>query len=137
MAIVKMKKLRIIALRDQRDKLMRQLLRLGCVEVREPEELLADPETADQLRPERAGLTEARTRQAEMDSALRVMAHYAPQKKKMLSPRPTVSQADFLDGNALEEDMVLARQINTWDSRLRRIGADELRIRDEIEALRP
>ena len=43
MAIVKMKKLRVIALRQQRDDLMRQLLRLGCVEVQEPEGMLSDP----------------------------------------------------------------------------------------------
>ncbi len=137
MAIVKMKKLRVIALRQQRDDLMRQLLRLGCVEVQEPEGMLSDPEAAEALRPERAGLTAARTREAEMDSALKVMAHYAPEKKKMLSPRPTVSQEEFLDGTALETDVALAREINGWDSQLRRIAQDQARIRDEIESLRP
>ena len=43
MAIVKMKKLRVVALSSQREQLLRQLLRLGCVEVRQPEELLSDP----------------------------------------------------------------------------------------------
>ncbi len=137
MAIVKMKKLRVIALRDQRDKLMRQLLRLGCVEVREPEGMLSDPEAAALLRPERAGLSEARTREAEMDSALRIMARYAPEKKKLLSPRPTVAEDSFLDQAALEEDCALAKQINLWDGRLRRLAADEVRLRDEIESLRP
>ena len=137
MAIVKMKKLRVIALRQQRDDLMRQLLCLGCVEVQEPEGMLSDPEAAEALRPERAGLTAARTREAEMDSALKVMAHYAPEKKKMLSPRPTVSQEEFLDETALETDVALAREINGWDSQLRRIAQDQARIRDEIESLRP
>ena len=137
MAIVKMKKLRVIALREQRDELMRRLLRLGCVEVHEPEGMLEDPEAAEVLRPEHAGLTEARGREAEMDSALKVMAHYAPEKRKMLSPRPEVSEADFLDEKALESDVALAREINSWDSQLRRIAADQVRIRDEIESLRP
>ena len=137
MAIVKMKKLRAIALRQQRDELMRQLLRLGCVEVHEPEGMLSDPEAAEALRPERAGLAEARTREAEMDSALKVMARYAPEKKKMLSPRPTVSQEEFLDGEALKADEALAQQINDWDGQIRRIGLEQVRIRDEIESLRP
>ncbi len=137
MAIVKMKKLRVIVLRQQRDELMRQLLRLGCVEVHEPEGMLSDPEAAALLHPERAGLTEARARQAEMESALKVMAHYAPEKKKLLAPRPQIGEETFLDESSLEEDVALARQINAWDGKLRRMSADELRIREEIEALRP
>ncbi len=137
MAIVRMKKLRVIALREQRDELMRQLLRLGCVEVHEPEGMLSDPEAASVLHPERAGLPEARTREAEMESALRVMSQYAPEKKKLLAPRPTVAEDAFLDESSLEEDCALAKQINAWDARLRRIGADEQRLREEIEALQP
>lgn len=137
MAIVKMKKLRVFAPRTLRDELMRQLLRLGCVEVHEPEEMLADPEAAALLRPERANLPEARTRLAEMESALRVMARYAPEKKKLLSPRPEVAEAVFLDETAMEEGYALARKINDWDAQMRRLSAEESRIRSEIESFRP
>ncbi len=137
MAIVKMKKLRVIAPRAMRDELMGQLLRLGCVEVHEPEGMLADPDAAALLRPERAGLPEARTRQAEVESALRVMARYAPEKKKLLAPRPTVAEAAFLDSAAMEEGYALAQQINGWDGQLRRLTAEEGTIRDEIESLLP
>ena len=37
MAIVKMKKLRLLAIKSQRDEILRQLLLAGCVEVTEPE----------------------------------------------------------------------------------------------------
>ena len=137
MAIVKMKKLRVIAPRDQRDELMRQLLRLGCVEVREPEGMLADPEAAALLRPERAGLTAARNQEAEVNAALKVLDQYAPEKKKLLSPRPEVTEADFLDERALEEDLALAGRINGWEAEFRKAAADEVRVRDEIESLRP
>ena len=137
MAIVKMKKLRVIALRDQRDELMRQLLRLGCVEVHEPEGMLADPEAAALLRPERAGLTTARTQEAELNAALKVMGQYAPEKHKLLAPRPLVAEEEFLDEQALKEDLALAERINGWESKLRRTAADQARIRDEIESLRP
>ncbi len=137
MAIVKMKKLRVIVLRAQRDELMRQLLRLGCVEVHEPEGMLSDPEAAAVLRPERAGLTAARNRQAEMDTALKTLGKYAPVKRGLLTPRPEVGEDVFLDGEALEEDLALARQINDWESKLRKTAADEARLRDEIESLTP
>ncbi len=137
MAIVKMKKLRVLALREQRDELMRQLLRLGCVEIREPEWMLSDPEAAALLRPERAGLTDARNQEAELTAALKVMDQYAPEKKKLLSPRPLVAEDDFLDEQSLAEDLALARHINGWEAKLRRVAADQTRIRDEIESLRP
>ena len=35
--IVKMKKLRLLAMKPQRDELLRQLQLMGCVEVSEPE----------------------------------------------------------------------------------------------------
>ena len=37
MSIVKMKRLRLIALSEERDDVLAQLLHLGCVEVTEPE----------------------------------------------------------------------------------------------------
>ena len=137
MAIVRMKKLRLIAVRAQRDQLMDKLLRLGCVEVHEPEEPASPEDGAALLRPERAGLTEARTARAEMEAALRVMERYAPEKKKLLAPRPEVAEEEFLDSGALEQDMALARQLNDWDGQIRRLAADQLRLQDEIESLRP
>lgn len=41
MAIVKMKHLRLVAMTDDREKLLKLLQHMGCVEVTEPE---ADPE---------------------------------------------------------------------------------------------
>ena len=38
MAIAKMKRLELVALQSDRETLMEALLRLGCVEIREPEE---------------------------------------------------------------------------------------------------
>ena len=137
MAIVKMKKLRLIAMREQRDELMGRLLRLGCLEVHEPEGMLSDEQTTALLRPERAGLTAARNRQAEMESALRVLGKYAPEKKKLLAPRPEVDQEAFWDGQALERDMELARQLNELEGQLRHLAADEARLKDELAALEP
>ena len=137
MAIVKMKKLRVIAMRDQRDGMMRQLLRLGCVEVHEPEGMLSDPDVAALLRPERAGLAMTRTRQGEFEAALRVLDRYAPEKKKLLAAKPMVKQGDFLDDEAMERDYALACQLNAWESQLKRLAAEDSRIRSEIESLRP
>jgi len=132
-----MKKLRIIALRAQRDELMRELMRLGCVQVVPDEELASDPEAAAQLRPERVDLPRLKTEQSRLDAALRVLDQYAPQKKKLLSARPEVAESEFLDGAALERDLALAEEIVGWDVSVRRLTAEEARVRNEIEALAP
>ncbi len=137
MSIVKMKKLRVIVLREQRDELMQALLRLGCVQVLRPEGMLSDPEAAQALRPERGELPRLRTEAGQMASAVKILERYAPQKKKLLSSRPEVSQSVFLDSTALEIDLVLAEKICGWDGQIRRIAADEARICTEIESLRP
>ncbi len=137
MSIVKMKKLRIVVLRQQRDELMQALMRLGCVQVTEPEGILSDPDAAARLMPERADLPGLRTGQNELNAALKVLAQYAPEKKKLLSARAEVRESDFLDGEALKADRALAESINERESRIRRITAEEARIRTEIESLWP
>ena len=131
-----MKKLRVIALRQQRDELMRELMRLGCVQVVPDTELSADPDAAV-LRPERADLPRLKTDQSRLDAALKVLDQYAPVKKKLLSARPEVTESEFLDGDALARDLALAGEITDWEASLRKLSAEEARVRSDIEALKP
>ena len=43
MPIAKMKRLQVLALERDHDALLRQLERMGCVEISEPDDKLADP----------------------------------------------------------------------------------------------
>ena len=54
MAIVKMKRLRLLGMRPDREELLSTLQRLGCVEVNEPDLDLSDPEWAALARPDGA-----------------------------------------------------------------------------------
>ena len=58
MAIVKMKKLRLMAVRDQKEKLLKDLMVFGCVELREPEENEFSPELSCRLSREDSGVSE-------------------------------------------------------------------------------
>ena len=60
MAIVKMKKLRVMAMAAQRDALLRELLRLGCVEISEPAGKLSDPAWAALLRRDASQLAQTK-----------------------------------------------------------------------------
>ena len=56
MAIVKMKRLRLLSLAGEREELLARLQRAGCVEVLEPEEELNDPAWTALLRRETSSL---------------------------------------------------------------------------------
>lgn len=52
MAIVKMKRLRLLAMHTEREELLQRLQTLGCVEVDEPEIDLSDPDWSALARPD-------------------------------------------------------------------------------------
>ncbi len=137
MAIVKMKRLRLLAVRAERDRLIRELMRLGCLEIHEPKEMLDDPDTALLLKTESSGLAELRTEQGELERALNILERYVPEKKPLLSARPMVEEAAVLDEAALQADLLLAERIVALDEHIRRCEAEETRLRSLVQSLRP
>lgn len=137
MSIVKMKKLRLIAVRSQRDDLMKELMLLGCVQVREPKQMLSDPETAELLRMETTNLLDARAKADELATGLRLLDRYAPAKSSMFARRPEVERAIVLDESAIEADLSLARRIRQMDEKIRAHTAQQSSERASLEALRP
>ena len=68
MSIVKMKHIRLFGMAADRETLLRQLQHLGCVEISEPTDKLADPDWAALTRVDDAGLArwhKQRTQQIE------------------------------------------------------------------------
>ena len=131
-----MKKLRLMAVRSARDELLRELLRRGCVEVSEPAEL-QDEAFASLLRREDGALMAARSRQQTLQQALDVLNRYAPAKSPLLSPKPEVAGEVLLDEQALQQALQTAETLRENSDRIRRIGAEESRLRSSIESLTP
>ena len=136
MAIVKMKKLRLMAVRSARDELLRELLRRGCVEVSEPAEL-QDEAFSSLLRRENGELMAARSHQQTLQNALSILGRYAPAKSTLLSPKPEVAGEKLLDEESFRQALDTAEALRESSDRIRRIGAEESRLRSTIEALRP
>ena len=65
-----MKKLRVMAMASQREALLEELLRLGCVEISEPAGKLSDPAWAALLRRDTSTLAETKNEQGEANAAL-------------------------------------------------------------------
>ena len=89
MSIVSMKRLGLIALRSDQEKLIRQLQRAGCVEISQPQVDEEDPTQALLSRPPGDSLAAAKERQSRGELALSLLKQYG-EKQKGLQPRPTV-----------------------------------------------
>ena len=123
MAIVKMKKLRLMVIRSQKDALLRDLERKGCVEVSELDESLAESglcrESADALG--------QRNAQNSVLNAIALLDRYAPEKKPLLSPKPQVELDTLLDESGLDAATKTAAQINSLEEQIKRLSAEESR----------
>ena len=138
MAIVKMKRLQLIALAKDRDALLSELLHVGCVEVREPEEeALAGDENAALLHRDASALAEARSDLTGLQHAIEVLGKYAPQKKGLFNPRARMGEAELLDGAARRAALDKAEAINGHARAIGQLNARETRINADRLALEP
>ena len=134
MAILRMKRLRLIAVRSCKEELLRELTRLGCVEISEAGDELLQSES---LRPESSGVMAARTRQASLDHALELLDQYASVKSRLLSAKPELETGAFLEDEGLDDALALAEKITELHDQIRRLSAEESRQRSVLDSLRP
>ena len=109
MAIVKMKKLRLMAIRSEKDQLLRELESFGCVEFSETD---ADLEEQGLTR-ESADVLSLRNTQNAIQNAIGLLDRYAPEKKPLLSAKPEVDTAVLLDDSVLRSAMERVSEIYT------------------------
>ena len=135
MAIVKMKRLRLIALENDRTTLLRRLQKLGCLHLSEP----PSDETAWEglLRRESDQSAQQHAQLRLLQSALDVLKRYAPQKTGLLTPRPMVSEQDFLNEQELPGHLAVAKEVTDHAAELNRLAAQETRLTGERASLNP
>ncbi len=133
--IVQMKKIRLFAVRLQKDALLSELMHLGCVEFSEPASMVKDPEALTLVKKETSDLERLRSEQAELTRALDFLDHYAPVKSKLFSVRPCITADTLLDESKLAERLELAKSIETLDGQIRRLSALETQQNNLIESL--
>ena len=135
--IVKMKKLRAIAMADDRKELIEGLLHLGCLEISEPSGRLADPEWAALLRREESALATRRGEIAEVNNALEAIGRYGQSKEKALHLRPGVTEKDFLSEETVRAADEKSRGINEKLRRLAQLQSQENQLRGRRAGLTP
>ena len=135
MAIVKMKKLKLMVASPQREELLRGLMLLGCVEVSEPSAGLKELEFLSQA--ESSDLIRLRTEHTALNNAIDLLKKYAKEKGGLLSPLPEVTSAQLLDETNLKQTMALADRVIQLDDTIRRMTAEEIVKHTDITALTP
>ena len=135
MSIVAMKKLRLIAVQSQKKALLEDLLKLGCVEISEPEVDLEG--LMNTFKGKRDDAMERRSQQIKILNALKVLDQYAPVKKGLLTPKPEADKDEFLNEEDLRTALGAAEHILELDGEIRSISARESRERSLLESLQP
>ena len=137
MAILKMKKLRLLAVRADKEELLKELIRHGCVEFSELEGKVQGSEVEGILHRESADIASLKSRQSSLNHAIELLDRYAPKKGKMLSAKPELEDRVLLDDTGMSGAVKIAEAIEGYDARIKRISAEESRERSVIESLQP
>ena len=136
MSIVKMKRIRLIALAEDRDALLSSLLHVGCVEISEPE-IPQGEDGNPLLHRDAAGVAQARSQLTALQHALEVLRKYAPRKKGMFAPRDTIGERELLDGAAMAAALQKAEAVNEHAKAVGQLNTREARLHTEQLALQP
>ncbi len=137
MAILQMKRLRLMLVRSRKEELLKELTRLGCVQITELGEELQEQESQGLVKRESSELNALKTRQSALERGVELLDRYAPEKKPLLSAKPELESQVLLDDAGEEEALALAAALDKREDRIRRIGAEESRLRSLIESLTP
>lgn len=137
MAIEKMKRLKLVAVKSERESLLKELMLLGCVQISEPELHSPDAEEAEIFTKETAGLSEFRADYERLLSGIELLNKYVPEKTGLFSPKPEVSRQSVLDESSLKEYIELAKSLDDADDKIKRLTVEESRIKGLIETLEP
>lgn len=137
MAIMKMKKLRLMAVRSRKDELLRELIRHGCVEFSELESQIQGSDVEGVLSRESSDAATLKSQLTSLNHAIALLDTYAPKKAKLLAAKPELEDLAFLDDTGLSGALKFAGAIEGYDACIKRISAEESRQRSIIDSLQP
>lgn len=137
MAIVKMKRLRLLGLRSDRTQLFRLLQKQGCVEINEPSFDPDDPEWAALVKADRRGLASAREQNSLLNNALVILKKYAPAKEGLFHARPVLSEDELFDDALYTSTLEAARAIMDSERVISSTSAEHGKLLAQKAALAP
>ena len=132
-----MKKLRVMAMADCREELLKQLQHLGCVQISEPNQQLSDPAWAALLKRGSSQLTATKSEITDVTTALNAIKRYAKTKDGLFIQRGVVSETEFLGSKTVEGAREVSRKVGEALQELARLQGEEARLLAKQAALLP
>ncbi|MEG1593960.1 MAG: V-type ATP synthase subunit I, partial [Oscillibacter sp.] len=132
-----MKKLRVMAMANHREELLEALLRLGCVELSEPDGKLADPAWSALVRRGNSRLATAKGDITDVNTALAAIKKYAKLKDGLFIQRHPISEEEFLGTDTVEEPHAVSEKIGGLLQELARLQNEENRLLAKRASLLP
>lgn len=137
MAIVKMKRLRLMGMRSDRESLLHLLQKLGCVEVDEPAMDLSDPNWSALAKPDGRDLSNAKERSALLNHALSVLKKHAPAKEGLFRIRPKLTEQELFDPDFYRQGLETAQAVVDGERELASLTAEQGKLQTQKAALAP
>lgn len=137
MSIVKMKRLKVMALAEERDNLLSGLLHLGCVEISDPEDRLSDPDWSALLSRDTSKMGQVKAKATQLTNALDALKKYAPEKTGLFRIRDVISESDFFSEEKETSALKNAEEINNSVAEIARCDAEDARLNVQFASLTP
>ncbi|MDF2653833.1 MAG: ntpI [Bacillota bacterium] len=137
MAIVKMKRLNLLSLAEDKDNLLKHLQRAGCVEIIELDSELADQKWTALIKREESALSNAKYRAASVTTAFDTLRKYASVKQGIFVERKEIREEIFCDKNYQASIFEKAEAINGCSRQLGQISSQKNRLESQRLGLLP
>lgn len=137
MAVVKMNKIAVLGLAEERSALLKALLKFGVLEIdqEEPDESLGNSAYNLNVISDLAKIDE---NISQLDRAIDILSRYAPVKKPFLSARRVISETEYNERiNRKDEIMGYASQINNANDDLARLKIEENNLINQLHSIEP
>lgn len=137
MAIVKMKRVKLLALRTDCDDLLYRLQLLGCLEITQQQEKLKETEWAALFKRTASDQAAQKEKFDRVKKALSVLDQYAPQKTPFLAPLPRIKAGNLFDPGLFEKELHYASVIIEYSERLDAVSASIQKLTASRASLAP
>ncbi len=136
--IVKMEKLALCGLSEDRERILRELMRRGCVELRDPETVEDLSELSGSVRQESAVLYDQEQQAARYRSAMELLNPYVKKKgMAMFQPRVRVAYDRYGQQGIVDAAAGICRQAEENKKHISALKAELVSLADQKEALLP
>ena len=133
----RMKSLKLVAIKTEREMLLREMLLLGCVQLSEPEEAEIPAGEKSAFSRDEANAGGIWAQRERLLQALRLLDRYAPDRLHFFRRRVKMSKLVLLEDTGVEQALELAEKLLDTQAALERNSLEQSEVRAWIKTLEP